>query len=243
MSMILEARNLSKRFHGLVALQDVSFGLMPGEILGLVGPNGAGKTTVINLVSGTLAPTTGNIIFEGKALQQPTFRRARLGIARTFQITKPFFGLTVLENVAIAAMFGSGEEKRNLRRAKQVSQQWLEFVGLAHRSSMRADALGGPDRKRLELAKALALNTKLLLLDEVMAGLNQAEINEVVAVIKKMRDRGITILVVEHVMKAIRALCDRLLVLHHGQSIAMGKPSEVLNDPAVIEAYLGRKHV
>jgi branched-chain amino acid transport system ATP-binding protein len=242
MNLILEGRNLTKRFRGLVALQNVSFSLMRGEILGLVGPNGAGKTTLINLVSGTLTPTMGDIIFEGKVLQQPAFRRARLGIARTFQITKPFSGLTVLENVAVAALFGSEGEKRNLRHAKQAAQQWLEFVGLAHRLSMRADSLGGPDRKRLELAKVLAMKPKLLLLDEVMAGLNQVEIDAVITVIKKMRDQGISILVVEHVMKAIRALCDRLLVLHHGQNIAMGNPSQVLNDPAVVEAYLGRKH-
>lgn len=242
MDLILEARNLGKRFQGLVALKHVSFGLVRGEILGLVGPNGAGKTTLINLVSGTLTPTNGDIIFEGKVLQQPTFRRARLGIARTFQITKPFSGLTVLENVAVAALFGSEGGKRNLRQAKQAAQQWLEFVGLDQRLSMRADSLGGPDRKRLELAKALAMKPKLLLLDEVMAGLNQVEIDTVITVIKKMRDQGISILIVEHVMKAIRALCDRLLVLHHGQTIALGDPSQVLNDPAVVEAYLGRKH-
>jgi len=242
MNLILEASNLVKRFQGLVALKHVSFGLLHGEIMGLVGPNGAGKTTLINLISGSLTPTKGEIIFEGNILQQPAFRRARLGIARTFQIAKPFSGLSVLENVAIAALFGSEGQQRTMHHAKQLAQQWLDFVGLAHRSSMRADSLGGPDRKRLELAKSLAMKPKLLLLDEVMAGLNQTEIDEVITIIKKMRDQGISILVVEHVMKAIRALCDRVLVLHHGQNIAIGKPSQVLSEPAVVEAYLGKKY-
>jgi len=239
---LFEARRLTKRFRGLTAVSEVTFSVAPKEILGLIGPNGAGKTTIISLISGTLLPTAGEIIFEGRRIEHlPAYKRARLGIGRTFQVMKPFPGLSVLENVTVAALFGTGGGERNRKRAEEKAREWLHFTGLGRRMDQRAEALGGPDRKRLEFAKALALNPKLLLLDEVMAGLNHVEVDEVVELIKKMRDKGVTILVIEHVMKAIRRLSDRLLVLHHGQQIAEGRTDEVLDDPRVVEAYLGKR--
>jgi branched-chain amino acid transport system ATP-binding protein len=239
---LFEVKGLTKRFRGLTAVSDVTFRVAPREIFGLIGPNGAGKTTIISLISGTLVPTSGEILFEGHRIEGlPAYRRARLGIGRTFQVMKPFPGLSVLENVTVGALFGTGGGEHNRKRAEQKAIEWLKFTGLERRMDQRADALGGPDRKRLEFAKALAMNPKLLLLDEVMAGLNHVEVDEVVELIKKMRDKGVTILVIEHVMKAIRRLADRLLVLHHGQQIAEGKTDEVLRDPRVVEAYLGKR--
>ena len=239
---LFEARGLTKRFRGLTAVSDVTFRVAPGEILGLIGPNGAGKTTIISLISGTLVPTAGELIFEGRHIERlPAYRRARLGIGRTFQVMKPFPGLSVLENVTVGALFGTGGGERNRKRAEEKAHEWLRFTGLEKRMDQRADALGGPDRKRLEFAKALAMNPKLLLLDEVMAGLTSVEVDQVVELIKKMREKGVTILVIEHVMKAIRRLADRLLVLHHGQQIAEGSTDEVLRDPRVVEAYLGKR--
>ena len=242
MDNILEASGLTKRFQGVVAVDDVSFHLKRGEILGLIGPNGAGKTTLVSIVNGTLEPTAGHLTFEGRPLRGvPAYRRAHLGIGRTFQVMKPFPGMSVLENVSVGALFGANGGERSMRRAREQARECLAFVGLGKRSAQRADALGGPDRKRLELARALAMKPTLLLLDEVMAGLNHVEIEEVIDVIKKVRDQGISILVIEHVMKAIESLSDRVFVLHHGEKIVEGATAEVLGDPRVVEAYLGRK--
>jgi branched-chain amino acid transport system ATP-binding protein len=242
MENILEASRLNRRFHGLVAVNDVSFHLKRGEILGLIGPNGAGKTTLVSMVNGTLEPTGGELVFEGRSMRGvPAYRRAHLGIGRTFQVMKPFPGMSVLENVSVGALFGANGGERSIGRAREQARNCLEFVGLSRRIAQRADALGGPDRKRLELARALAMKPRLLLLDEVMAGLNHVEIEEVIEVIRKIRRQGISILVIEHVMKAIKSLSDRVFVLHHGEKIVEGKTDEVLRDPRVVEAYLGKE--
>jgi len=242
MENILEVSGLIKRFHGVVAVSNVSFHLKRGEILGLIGPNGAGKTTLVNMVNGTLDPTEGDVVFEGQSMRGvPAYRRAHLGIGRTFQVMKPFPGMSVLENVSVGALFGANGGERNLGRAREQARACLEFVGLGKRIAQHADSLGGPDRKRLELARALAMKPRLLLLDEVMAGLNHVEIEEVIEDIKKVRDQGISILVIEHVMKAIKSLSDRVLVLHHGEKIMEGGTDDVLRDSRVIEAYLGHK--
>jgi branched-chain amino acid transport system ATP-binding protein len=241
-SPALEITNVTRRFAGLVAVNNVSFTLNKGEILGVIGPNGAGKTTLVSLISGTLAPTAGDIAFEGRTITKlPAYQRARLGIGRTFQIMRPFPGLSVLDNVAVGALFGHGGGESDLAKARELARAQLDFVGLAKFADQRADELGGPSRKRLELAKALAMQPKVLLCDEVMAGLNLVEIDEVIEVLKRVRERGISIFVIEHVIKAIKSLSDRLLVLHHGEKIADGDPDAVLSDARVVEAYLGRR--
>ena len=242
MENILEVSGLTRRFHGLVAVNEVSFHLKRGEILGLIGPNGAGKTTLVSMVNGTLEPTGGDMVFDGRPMRGvPAYRRAHLGISRTFQVMKPFPGMSVLENVLVGALFGANGGERNIGRARVLARESLEFVGLGERIAQRADALGGPDRKRLELARALAMKPRLLLLDEVMAGLNHVEIEEVIEVIKKVCAQGISILVIEHVMKAIKSLSDRVFVLHHGEKIMEGETGEVLRDSRVVEAYLGQR--
>ena len=244
MTPILEISHVTRRFAGLIAVNDVSFLLQPREILGVIGPNGAGKTTLISLISGTLAPSSGDILFEGQSVAgMPAYRRARLGIGRTFQIMRPFPGLSVLDNVAVGALFGHGGGHAKLAKAREQARAQLDFVGLGKNVDQRADELGGPGRKRLELAKALAMQPKVLLCDEVMAGLNLVEIDEVIGVIRKVRDAGISVLVIEHVIKAIKSLSDRLLVLHHGEKIADGEPGSVLANQTVVEAYLGKRRI
>jgi len=241
---LLEGRNLTKRFSGLVAVKDVSFTLNKGEILGFIGPNGAGKTTLISLISGTLPPSGGEIIFQGSVINQlAAFKRARAGIGRTFQVMRPFPGLSVLDNVAVGALFGHAGGQRRLDQAREKARACLDFVGLGKQAGQRAEDLGGPDRKRLELAKAVAMEPIVLLCDEVMAGLNLTEIDEVIDVIGRVRSQGISIIVIEHVIKAIKSLSDRIMVLHHGEKIADGPPQEILSNSLVVEAYLGKKRL
>lgn len=241
MTPLLQTVDVSKSYGAFRALDGVNVSIHAGERISIVGPNGAGKTTLISLISGTLVPSEGDILFEGKSIVHlPAYRRARLGIGRTFQIMRPFPGLSVLDNVAVGALFGHGGQA-GLAQAREQAREYLEFVGLGKFADQRADELGGPGRKRLELAKALAMEPKILLCDEVMAGLNLVEIDEVIGVIRKVRERGISILVIEHVIKAIKSLSDRLMVLHHGEKIAEGEPAAVLSNTAVVEAYLGKR--
>ena len=240
--MILEVQDLSRRFGGVWALRNVSFSVAEGEILGIIGPNGAGKTTLINLITGHLRPTTGRVLIGGADVTgQRPWVIAHDGVARTFQIVKPFRGVTVRENVAIGAMHGNRRD-RTVQEALDTADRVLELVGIAGRANAAPSELSVADARRLELAKALASRPRLLLVDEVMAGLRQHEIETAVALIHELRDSGITIVAVEHVMKAIVSISDRMLVLHHGAILATGTPGEVLADPRVIEAYLGHRY-
>jgi branched-chain amino acid transport system ATP-binding protein len=239
---LLETRALSKRFGGLAALQGVDLTIRKGEILGVLGPNGAGKTTFVNCISGLDKPTSGSILFRGQDITPlPSYRIGRLGIARTFQVVKPLKQLTVLENVAIGAMFGAGGNGRTAEQARGRAQEVLERVGLIARAADSASELTIPDLKRLELAKALAMDPELLFLDEVMAGLNPTEVESAMELIRGINRDGVTLFVIEHVMKAIMGISDRVVVFHFGKKIAEGEPREVVEMPEVIEAYLGER--
>ena len=239
--VLLTIDNVSKSFSGVKALQNVSMEARRGEILGLVGPNGSGKSTMVNVISGLYKPEAGRILFQGEDLVPlPAYRAAHAGIARTYQIPRPFASLSVLENTTLAGMFGSTQ----LSRADAAAQAmyWLEFVGLADRARALPTELNLHQRKFLELSRALASSPRLVLLDEVLAGLTPSEINNAVTLVREIRQRGSTIIFIEHNMRAVLELCDRLIVLNHGQVIASGMPREVMNDPAVVSAYLGTPH-
>jgi branched-chain amino acid transport system ATP-binding protein len=237
---LLEAEGVTRRFGGLPAVDGLSFEVREGEILGIIGPNGAGKTTLLNLISALLPVTAGTILLRGQPITGlAPHEVAHLGVARTFQIVKPLKGLSVRENVAVGAMFGQRDGGQPTRPALAKADEVLEFVGLASRAADPVTVLTIADRKRLELARALAMEPTLLLLDEVMAGLNAKEVEWAMELIRHVNGRGVTILVIEHVMKAIMGISHRILVLHHGRRIALGPPRDVAAAPAVVEAYLG----
>ncbi len=240
--VLLEARQVSKQFGGLAALEGVDLKIMKGEILGVIGPNGAGKTTFVNCLSGSDKPTSGVVLFKGVDItKMPSYAIGRLGLARTFQVVKPLKQLSVQDNVAVGAMFGARGKERTTAQARAYAEEILRTVGLLHRLTNKASELTLPDLKRLELAKALAMNPDLLLLDEVMAGLNQTEIAKAMDLIREINRSGVTLFVIEHVMKAIMGISDRVVVLHFGKKIAEGNPQEVIDRPEVVEAYLGQR--
>ncbi|MEW5830982.1 MAG: ABC transporter ATP-binding protein [Chloroflexota bacterium] len=238
MTVLLSVQGVTKRFGGLQALTKVTFDLPEGRILGLIGPNGAGKTTLFNAINGVYPPEEGHVIFRGKEVTgAKTYTVAKMGMARTHQIVQPLNELTVRENVMVGACFG--QENHTLAGAYKIADEVLEFVGLAARSEQLAGSLNVAQKKRLEMARALASRPKLLLLDEVLAGLNSSEIGNMVETVKKIRESGITIIMIEHVMKAVMNVSDRILVLDYGQQIAEGTPEEISQNEKVIEAYLG----
>jgi branched-chain amino acid transport system ATP-binding protein len=238
MTALLELRKLSRAFGPLWAVRDVSFAVQPGELVGLIGPNGAGKSTLYNVVAGVLSPTAGEAVFEGRTISRwRPYHVARAGIARTFQIPKPYRHLTVIENVALSAML----HDRSVAAARKTAEAVLADVGLADYAAAQVSILTAGLLKRLEVARALALKPRLVLFDEIMAGLTPAEVKVMTDMVAGLPGRGITVIWVEHVLYAIMKTAQRILVLHRGELIADGAPEKIAKDPAVIKAYLGEE--
>jgi len=237
---LIEVNDITMRFGGLAAVADVSFVLNKGEILGLIGPNGAGKTTLFNVINGFYRPTKGDVFFKGKKVTNlRPHVLCRLGVARTFQVVRPLQRMSTLDNVIASAFVRT----KSWAEARKISLEVLEFTGLSDDINVLSKGLPLGKRKRLEIARALATQPEIILLDEAFAGLNPTEINEQIEIVKKIRtERGITILIIEHHMRVIMAVSDRIVVLNYGQKIAEGTPSEIGHNPVVIEAYLGEEH-
>jgi branched-chain amino acid transport system ATP-binding protein len=238
MTPLLQVQGVTKKFGGLHALTQVTFDLPKGQILGLIGPNGAGKTTLFNTINGVYHPEEGRILFQDKDVtDRKPYHLAKMGMARTHQIVRPLNELTVRENVMVGACFG--RENQNLTNAAKIADETLDFVGLPAKVDQLAGTLNIAQKKRLEMARALASRPILLLLDEVLAGLNSSEMDGMIETVLNIRNQGVTIIMIEHLMKAVMNISDRILVLDYGQQIAEGSPKEIANNQKVIEAYLG----
>ena len=239
---ILEVNNLYKNFGGVNALSNIGFSVTEGEILGIIGANGAGKTTLFSIISGFYPPDKGSIRFRGDEIRgMKPYQICRKGIVRTFQVVRPFRNMTVIQNVTVGKLFGR-DQRMHQGDAEREAESIMDFVGLSSKAHILADEMTLADHKRLELARALTTNPQVLLLDEVLAGLTPAETSEAMEIVRKVRKTmGLTILMVEHVMKAVIGLCDRIIVLHYGRMIAEGTPKEISENPEVIEAYLGER--
>jgi branched-chain amino acid transport system ATP-binding protein len=238
---LLQVCEVTKRFSGLLALNRVSCTVEPGQITGLIGPNGAGKTTLFNLIAGELSPDAGQILFRHEPIHHlPSDAICKRGIARTFQMVRPFLRLTTLNNVIVAALFGRARAPSQ-REAEAIARHWLKFMGLEAKAEVPASHLTLAERKRLEIARALATEPQLLLLDEAIAGLNPSEVGHIMERLRDIRRAGVTIFLIEHVMKAVLGLSDRLIVLHHGEKIAEGLPQAVASEATVVQAYLGQQ--
>jgi branched-chain amino acid transport system ATP-binding protein len=240
---LLSLSAVTKKFGGIAAVSNVTFEVEPAEVIGLIGPNGAGKTTLLNCISGVYRLDAGTVLLDGAQISgKPAFQIARLGMGRTFQVEKPFPSMTVRQNTALGAMFGRADARTRPKQAMDVADEVLAEVGLGKRADSLVTSLTIPERKRLEMARALAMRPTVILLDEVMAGLNPTEVDEALDVVRAVNATGVTIVLIEHVMRVVVGVCNRAVVLHQGKVLAQGKTGDVLEDDRVIEAYLGERY-